>query len=75
MQLYNGAPSQQHYANVVNHNYSHTGLPLEFFNQCWKAVRYLSARTVVLTVTAINEMLVSKDPVGHGVLESSAVTM
>ncbi|KAL1499910.1 hypothetical protein AB1Y20_012592 [Prymnesium parvum] len=43
--LYNGAPSQQHYANVVKHNFTHTGLPLEFFNHCWKAV----SRTVRIT--------------------------
>ena len=31
----NGAFSQQHYANEVKHNFSHDGLPLEFYNNCW----------------------------------------
>ena len=33
----NGAPSQQHHANVIKANFSHDGLPLDFFNYCWGA--------------------------------------
>ena len=36
----NGEKSQQHYANVIKTNYSHSGLPLGFFNHCWKAHRF-----------------------------------
>ena len=36
--VYNGALSQQHYANVAKHNFTHAGLPLEYFNYCWQAV-------------------------------------
>ena len=36
----NGAVSQQGYANQVRRNYSESGLPLGFFNHCWKAHRY-----------------------------------
>lgn len=37
----NGAMSQQGYANLIKGNYSHSGLPLNFFNLCWKAQRYV----------------------------------
>ena len=37
----NGAMSQQGYANRIKHNYSHSGMPLAFFNHCWKAHRYV----------------------------------
>jgi len=36
----NGAMSQQGYANIIKTNYTHSGLPLDFFNVCWKAHRY-----------------------------------
>jgi hypothetical protein len=36
----NGATSQQGYANQIKANYSHSGMPLGFFNLCWKAHRY-----------------------------------
>ena len=36
----NGAVSQQGYANQIRRNYSESGLPLAFFNHCWKAHRY-----------------------------------
>lgn len=36
----NGAVSQQGYANSIKGNYSESGLPLSFFNHCWKAHRY-----------------------------------
>ena len=36
----NGAVSQQGYANSIRRNYSESGLPLAFFNHCWKAHRY-----------------------------------
>ena len=32
----NGAVSQQYYANTIRRNYSESGLPLAFFNHCWK---------------------------------------
>lgn len=37
----NGAMSQQGYANIIKSNYSHSGLPLDFFNLCWKAHRFV----------------------------------
>lgn len=36
----NGAMSQQGYANAIKGNYSHSGLPLAFYNYCWKAHKY-----------------------------------
>jgi len=42
----NGAKSQQHYANVVKNNYTHAGLPLEYFNHCWQTVPARAARIV-----------------------------
>ena len=36
----NGALSQQHHANSIKGNYSESGMPLGFFNHCWKAHRY-----------------------------------
>ena len=36
----NGEMSQQGYANIIKGNYSESGLPLGFFNHCWKAHRY-----------------------------------
>ena len=39
----NGAVSQQGYANAIKGNYSHSGLPLAFFNHCWKAHRVHAA--------------------------------
>ena len=39
-QFQNGAPSQQHHANVIKANFSHDGLPLDFFNYCWGATSH-----------------------------------
>jgi hypothetical protein len=35
--FYNGLQSQQHFANVIKHNFTHAALPLEFYNYCWQA--------------------------------------
>ena len=36
--------SQQGYANAIKGNYSHSGLPLAFYNYCWKAHKVCSRR-------------------------------
>jgi len=33
----NALMSQQGYANIIRHNFSHSGLPRDFFNHCWHA--------------------------------------
>ena len=43
VQFQNGAPSQQHHANVIKANFSHDGLPLDFFNYCWGLSRIVFA--------------------------------
>ena len=52
----NGELSQQHYANVVKLNFTHDGLPLEFYNQCWmKGVHIKShCRLVSMHATCVN---------------------
>ena len=35
-QFMNGDKSQQYYANVAKHNFSHGGLPLDYYNYCWR---------------------------------------
>jgi hypothetical protein len=47
----NGAPSQQFYANQIKQNYSESGLPLDFFNHCWKAHRYARVTDVCALVS------------------------
>jgi len=37
----NGAVSQQGHANAIKSNYSESGMPLAFFNHCWKAKRHV----------------------------------
>lgn len=65
----NGAPSQQHHANVIKANFSHDGLPLDFFNYCWgaksknKPFRFRDRCKMVSVHATCAENLVAKEGV------------
>ena len=48
----NGELSQQHYANVVKHNFTHGGLPLDYYNYCWHKAVYVKDHCRVATMHA-----------------------
>lgn len=47
----NGEQSQQGYANEVKANFSHSGLPLDFFNHCWRTNRAASLHDICGALT------------------------
>ena len=48
----NGELSQQHYANVVKHNFTHGGLPLDYYNYCWHKSIHVKDQCRVATMHA-----------------------
>lgn len=54
-QFTNGDKSQQHYANVAKHSFSHGGLPLNYYNHCWRSKVSVISRCRVVTMHATCE--------------------
>ena len=53
--------SQQGYANAIKGNYSHSGLPLAFYNYCWKAHKASAMACVSDVSTAFSMHIVLHD--------------
>jgi hypothetical protein len=51
----NGAVSQQGYANQIKGNYTHSGMPLGFYNYCWKVHRYAQISNICKLAPQLHE--------------------